>query len=379
MGTVAKKTERTMPITPAILTLNHALRAVLVVVLCLSLPLAAMAGPKFTLVVSGKITTVDAMQAPGGNLVSVRAVGELVKSVPGTTMSADKETGVVSITRNAPVLGATDAGNLLAGLKAGPLTFVVDGKIQKSTVKLSNGGVFLPVKDLKKLAESLGFAAELDAGASVLALTQKAAPASATPAAATPPAGGEERPSFGLNGTFMEGVASASGAAAGPVNTGDGSVCGYMDGMKTLWLATEPTSEERDTLKRLTTVFQAQSKKKQKGNPADLKLLETTLKGFDAKLQRRYAGTRDTPAPAGAEAWRNVSVEFLEKVDQVMRISFDLVRVMKLPKDKAEAEGQKPIKNAQRLQALNAEVQAIGARQVTETVEVRESNGCAPP
>lgn len=359
MGMVAKKTERTMPITPRIVTLNHALRAVVIAAFVVSLPLAAVAGPKFTLVVSGKITTVEAMQAPGGNLVSVRAVGELVKSVPGTVMSADKETGVVSITRNANAVGAPDGAKLLDGLKAGALTFVVDGKIQKSSVKLSNGGVFFPAKDLKKLAESLGFAAELDAGASVLALSQKAAPAAAT--AAAPPTGGDD----------------VSGSSR--VDTGDGSVCGYMDGMKTLWLATEPTGEERDTLKRLTTVFQAQSRKKEKGNPGDLKLLESTLKGFDAKLQRRFAGTRGTPAPPGAEDWRAVSVEFLEKVDEVMRISFDLVRVMKLPKDKAEAEGQKPIKNAKRLQALNVEIQAIGARQVTETVDVRASNGCSPP
>lgn len=337
------------------------------------MPAIVLAGPKFTLVVSGKITTVDALAAPGGNLVSVRAVGELVKSVPGATVSADKETGVVSISREGVAGGSADATALI-GFRAGALTFVVDGKILKSSVKLSNGGVYFPAKDLKKLAETLGFAAELDGGAAVLALTPKAAPASATVAAGS---GGQ--PSYGLDGTFMGGVAEAAGAAAGGVNTGDGSVCAYMDGMKTLWLATEPSSDERDTLKKLATVFQTQSKNKQKGNPADLKLLESTLRGFDSKLQRRLLGTRDTQAPAGAEPWRSVSVEFLEKVDQVMRISFDLVRVMKLPEDKQKAEGKKPVQNAERLHALNAEVQSIGTRQVTETVSVRESNGCSPP
>lgn len=386
MGTVAKKTERTMPITVRILPPRRPAASLLLLLACTFLGVvaapAAGRADGFTLVTGGKIVTVDVLPGTPRH-VSGQAIVELVRAAPGRSLAVEPGTGVLSIT--------ADGGTVAPRLEGFParttqMTVVVGGKIATSPVRVSKGVPYLPVRSLKVIAERIGFAAELDEKAGVMALTPPTAVAGGGTAgggaSAGAAAGATPRPSWGLNGTFMESV--SSGAAGGPATgfsggRGGGDVCGYMDRMKTLWVSTEPSYEEKETLKQLANLFQAQAKSKAQGNPADIKRLEAVLRSFDGKLQRRLGGTAGATAPAGAEAWHGASVEFLEKVDQVMRISFDLIRVMKLPKDEALKEGDKPKQNVDRLKRLNAEVQSIGTRQVQETHAVRAAHGCSPP
>ncbi len=347
MGTVAKTTERTMPTT---------IRRIALAALFLAWP--ALAAARFTVVVDGKIASVDAQ----GTLVSAKAVTELAK-LSGHGVSFDPAAGVVSVTKGG---GAVDDGfKSFAGTS---FTFVVDGKIVKAAGKSVGGVPFLASKDVEKIAKAMGFQAELDAAAGVLAATKPA------PAAAS---GGGTTASFGLDGSFLKSVGGASSAAAG-ASSGN-PVCAYMDDMRITWLATEPTPEEKNTFKNLAKVFDEKRRKKAKGTPEELKVLEDTLKGFNAKVQQRIQGTKDSTPPSGAEPWKSVSMEFLEKVDAVMRISLDLCRIYKLPKDKQDRELEKAKKYVDELPKLNSAVQSIGARQVEETIRVRDANGCSPP
>jgi hypothetical protein len=330
----------------------------------------ARAASRFTLVVDGKIVTVGALDAAGGRMPSLDALSELTKALPGASLSADAGSGVVSISR----AGAGGVAASLGGFKAGALTIVVDGKIQKSSCKTAAGAAYLPAKDLAKVAGALGFKADLDAGAGVLALGSPSAPAVA--AATAEPTG---RPAYGMNGTFMQSIAAGGGSSTAATSSGGGSVCTYMDQQKVIWLATEPSQDEKETFQRLASLWTEGQKNHAKGNPADLKLFEDTLRGFDSKVRQRLQGTKDSNPPAAAQAWKEVSLEFLENTEQIMTLALDLVRVEKEPDAQQRAEIDSFKNNIEKIKKLQVQNQSIGTNQVTETVRVRQDNGCAPP
>src|SRR5688500_653618 len=88
MGTVAKKTERTMPTT---------IRRIALGALLMISPLA-LAAARFTLVVDGKIASVESE----GSLVSAKAIAELAKQA-GSGLSFDAAAGVISIAKGPAV------------------------------------------------------------------------------------------------------------------------------------------------------------------------------------------------------------------------------------------------------------------------------------
>lgn len=341
---------------------------------------------KFTLVIGGKITSEPALQERGGILVSARAVSDLARAAGDVGLSADAEAAVVSITH-----GRGEIADAWRGWKGSAITFVIDGKITRVPAHASEGVPYLAPKDLKRIAESLGFSADLDAGAGVLALGRKSGerPVGGGEADSGASAPHEDaRPSYGMNGTFMQSIAGAAGSAghAHPVTAGGGSggdVCGYLDRMKDLWCETEPSAEEKSTMDRLARLFQENEKKVKKGqkvqgNPADLKALEDTLKSFDAKVRRRLEGTKDSHPPAGAQEWYDTSMEFLDDTEAVMKLSLELVNIYKQPpaKQKSKEEIQKMHK---RLKSLNQQVQGLGAKENELILEVRTANGCGGP
>ncbi|HVO30627.1 MAG TPA: hypothetical protein VMV18_07820 [bacterium] len=342
----------------------------------------AVAAAKFTLVLGGKITAEDALDDKSGKLVSIKAVIDLAKSAGNVSVTSDADAGVVSITHDS---GAVPEA--IAGWKAPGVTFVVDGKITKSSARVVSGVPYVGAKDLKKIAEALGYSADLDTGAGVLALTPKAAGGGSVAAGGGPEPAETKRPSYGLNGTFMQSIQQSSasaaqhGATAGhPAAGGGGNVCAYLDRMKAVWCDTEPSPEEKSTADRLAKLFQDNEKKvkagqKVQGNPADLKALEDLLKSFNEKVQRRIQGTKAEQPPAGAEEWYQTSVEFLDDVDQTMKLSFQLVDIYKTdPKKQPKKEDIQKLHK--RLQSLNQQVQAIGARENDIIVQVREAHGC---
>ena len=67
------------------------------------------------------------------------------------------------------------------------------------------------------------------------------------------------------------------------------------------------------------------------------------------------------------------------KVDDILKLSFDMIRVMKLPPDKQQAEADQLKKNIDRIKRMDTEQKALGTTQVDETYAVRERNGCTPP
>src|SRR5438309_4118705 len=127
MGIVAKKMERTMPTIPdRIRPLRRWAQALVLGALVGS----ASAASRYSLVIDGKIVSVDALDSKAGKLPSLDALAELAKALPGASLSADASAGVISISRAG---GGSIAS--LGGFKQGPLTIVVDGKIQKSSCK----------------------------------------------------------------------------------------------------------------------------------------------------------------------------------------------------------------------------------------------------
>lgn len=333
----------------------------------------ALAGGKFTLVIGGKITAVEALDA---KLVHARAVGEMAKA-GGFGLSLDAGTGIVSLTR-----GGGDVEEGWKGFKSG-VTFVVDGKIVKVVSKASAGAPYVSSNDLKKLAQLMGFEADLDG--TVLALTPDASGGSTTVATNS---GGGANGHKGVPGLpsgdaiggdiarlMSGGLGGTPATATAPAH--DGSVCGYMDSQRVLWSATEPNVFEKETFQRMADLWS--KKDKSKGNMADLELFERTLKGFHAKAQQRLKGTLESKPPAAAIPWYDASVNFLKKVDDILKLCFDMIRVMKLPEDKQKAEFEQLKKNIERIKKMDTEQKALGTTQVDETYRVREANGCSPP
>ena len=338
----------------------------------------ALAAPKFTLVIGGKITSEDALEDRGGRMVSAKAVADLARAAGGMSVAFDAEAGVVSITHDGGAVAEK-----LAGFKGAAITFVVDGKITRVPAKVGAEGVpYLAAKDLKKIAEALGYVADLDAAGSVLALTPKAAAATKTAAATTEPAATPEQ-SWGLNGTFMKSVAAGSSGAT--KTSGGGDVCSYLDGQKVVWLATEPSEEEKSAFKNLAAIFTANEKlakagkgKEIKVNKGDLQLLEKTLRSFSSKVDQRAAGTKNSNPPEGAKEWYSISVDFLDKVQAAMKLSMEIVNEYKLP-DAKQPKKEVFEKQHKRLQQLNTEIQAAGTQEVEIVTTVREGNDCGPP
>jgi len=315
-----------------------------------------MAAGKFTLVIGGKITSVET--TADGKMVHAKAVAEMAKAA-GFGLSLDAGTGIVSLTR-----GGADVDEAFRGFKSG-VTFVVDGKIVKVASKAVAGAPYIASADVKKLSELMGFEADLQG--SVLALSGGGGGAA--------PAG-----SGGMNTDLMKIVAGATGQTGltGGAPAHNGTVCGYMDSQKVLWLSTEPSALEKETFQKLADLWSDKANKG-KGNRGDLELFEKTLKGFHAKATTRLNGTRDSNPPAPARPWQEVSVTYLQKVDQILKLSFDMIRVMKLPEDKQKAEFEQLKKNIEIIKKMDTEQKAIGTTQVEETYAVREKNGCSPP
>lgn len=329
----------------------------------------ALAAGKFTVVIGGKITSVETVDGAGGKMVHAKALGDMARA-SGFGLSLDAGTGIISLTR-----GGADVDDAFRGFKTG-VTFVIDGKIVKVSSKSVAGMPYIGAQDLKKVSELMGFEADLEGA--VLALTPSAAPANNTGGAAALPGGG-------MNSDFMKLVQGASGqtgltggAASYTAPAHDGSVCGYMDSQKVLWLSTEPNALEKETFQKLADKWTDKANKG-KGNRGDLELFEKTLKGFHGKATARLTGTRDSNPPAPARAWYDASVTYLVKVDEILKLSFDMIRVMKLPEDKQKAEFEQLKKNIDRIKKMDTEQKAIGTTQVEETYAVRERNGCSPP
>lgn len=338
----------------------------------------ALAAPKFTLVIGGKITSEDALEDKGGRMVSAKAVADLARAAGGMSVAFDAEAGVVSITHDGGAVAEK-----LSGFKGAAITFVVDGKITRVPAKVGAEGVpYLAAKDLKKIAETLGYVADLDAAGSVLALTPKREAAAETATVATEAAATPEQ-SWGLNGTFMKSVAAGSSGAT--KTSGGGDVCSYLDGQKVVWLATEPSDEEKSAFKNLAAIFTANEKlakagkgKEIKVNKGDLQLLEKTLKSFSSKVDQRTAGTKNSNPPEGAKEWYSISVDFLDKVQAAMKLSMEIVNEYKLP-DAKQPKKEVFEKQHKRLQQLNTEIQAAGTQEVEIVTTVREGHDCGPP
>lgn len=337
----------------------------------------ALAAGKFTLVIGGKITSVETVVGPKGvKMVHARAVAELARA-SGFGLSLDAGSGIVSLTR-----GGGDVEGAFRGFKSG-VTFVVDGKIVKVASKAAGGAPYVAAKDLKKVAELMGFEADLEG--TVLALTPAAGAGGSGTAVASGGAGHDPIPGLpggGLGSDFMNVVKNAAGGtgiAGSPYSapSHDGSVCGYMDSQRELWTATEPNAFEKQTFQRLADLWS--KKDGPAGNPADLQLFERTLKGFHQKAQARLKGTRDSNPPMPARPWYDASVTYLVKVDDILKLCFDMIRVMKLPEDKQKAEFEQLKKNIDRIKRMDTEQKALGTVQVDETYGVRERNGCTPP
>lgn len=369
-----------MPITRTRIRVPRtALQALAVTLLLASGGLAWAAGGKFTIVIGGKIRSVEAVDGgPAGKMVHARAVGELAR-VAGWGMSFDAGSGVVSVTR-----GENAVDDAFRGFK-GSVTFVVDGKITRVASKIVAGVPYVAGKDVKKIAETMGFEADLDAGAGVLALTGGGGSRSV---------GSADADGRGVTGRGGAGLADdpivraitgglragADGASVPPVGAPphDGSVCGYLDSQKALWLSTEPSREEKERIKRLADYFE-ETKNQPGGNPADLDELERVLRGFDAKVQRRLSGTRDSNPPAAAAEWQRGAVRFVSKTSEVLALSFDLIRVMRLPPDRQKNELEAFKKGVDKIKRLDNEHKALGTEANDLIFAVRGRNRCGPP
>jgi hypothetical protein len=324
-------------------------------------------------VIGGKISSVETVDGPGGaKMVHAKAVADMARA-SGFGLSLDAGSGIISLTRGG---GEVDDG--FRGFKGG-VTFVIDGKIVKVASKAAAGAPYIGSKDLRKIAESMGFEADLDG--TVLALTLAAG---SNPAVAN--AGGNTGipglPGGGVDNDFMnivQGAAGGTGLAGSPYQAPrhDGSVCGYMDSQRVLWGSTEPNVFEKETFQRLADLWS--KKDGPAGNPADLQLFEKTLKGFHQKAQARLKGTKESTPPLAARPWYDASVTYLVKVDDILKLTFDMIRVMKLPEDKQKAEFEQLKKNMERIKRMDVEQKALGTTQVDETYGVRERNGCSPP
>lgn len=330
-----------------------------------------LAAGKFTVVIGGKITSVETVDGPGGKMVHARAVAEMAKA-SGYGLSLDAGSGILSLTR-----GGGDVDDAFRGFKGG-VTFVVDGKIVKVASKAAAGAPYVGAKDLKKVAELLGFEADLEG--TVLGLTLAAGSGTAVASGGNNAVPG--LPGNGIGGDFMnivQGAAGGTGLAGSPYNAPahDGSVCGYMDSQRVLWTSTEPNVFEKETFQRLADLWS--KKDGPAGNPADLQLFEKTLKGFHQKAQARLKGTKESMPPLPARPWYDASVTYLVKVDDILKLCFDMIRVMKLPEDKQKAEFEQLKKNIDRIKRMDVEQKALGTTQVDETYGVRERNGCSPP
>lgn len=365
-----------MPITRTRIRVPRtALQALAAAFVLASAGLAAAAGGKFTLVIGGKIRSVEAVDGgKAGKMVHGRAVGEMARAA-GFGMSFDAASGVISVDR-----GEKKVDDALKGFK-GSVTFVVDGKITKVGSKVVAGAPYVAAKDLKKIAEALGFAADLDTGAGVLALTGGGGGGIAAGGPRTGGASGSTR--GGPDDDLMRIVSGAAGAGL-PAAAGegapphDGSVCGYLDSQKVLWLSTEPSWDEKERIKKLADYFE-KTKNQPGGNPADLDELERVLRGFDAKVQRRLTGTRDSRPPAPAAEWQRGAVRFLGKTSEILALSFDLIRVMRLPRDQQEKEIESFKKGVDKIKKLDKEHLALGTEINDLIVSVRNRNRCGPP
>jgi hypothetical protein len=163
-------------------------------------------------------------------------------------------------------------------------------------------------------------------------------------------------------------VVMTGGGTAGAA--GDPAVCGYMDRLKAVWNSTEPSAQEKTAVRTASERFQNGSRDRR-----ELDALDRTLASFAGKVQRRINGTRALAAPVPAAEVRRLGLDFLDKVDEAVRLSRKLIAEMNTPApDEDLAE-----RTVDRLQWLDAAVQRVGTLFNREVVRVRGRFGCGPP
>ena len=291
----------------------------------------------FTLVTGGEIQSVKSVGTGSTLRVSAEAVVHMA-SASGMAVRADGEAGVISVSHGPPT------SPRLSGFSGSQVVFVIDGTIVSSPSRAVNGVPYVPPTSLQRVAEKMGFQASLDTKAKVLALS-----------------GG-----------------SASGQTDGPQAETQrfDDVCAYMDALKKVWDSTEPSISEKATFRRLANDFQAMNTGAMKRDRSQVDVLVQTLESFGKKVDQRESQTASlTPPPAGAEVQR-IGLEFLGRVQDVLRDSKWLTDEMNPDSDATKEEVEAVIA---KLEQADRDVQKIGARFNREVVRVRGSNGCGPP
>jgi hypothetical protein len=308
----------------------------------------------FTIVADGQIISVPT----SGQSISGQAIVELAQ-IQGAQVTADPEAGVVSVTSSGKGVAR------LSGFKSRQLVVVVDGKIQKVSTRLVGGVPYISAADLQAIATSLGFQAQLDAKARVLALK------ALRKAPEEPAATGGVPDRHGLLRALQ-----AEGGGSAPAEAAPGDVCGYMDQLKQLWDGTEPSPSEKATFRRLANDFQAMEAGTLEKDPAQLDVLRKTLTGFAAKVSRRVQGTQQLPAPSSAQGVKRLGTAFLGKVQTTVKRGQWLLDQIG-PDSEMTREDVDSI--AQELRGLDSEVQRLGRQFNQEVLLVRGRHGCGPP
>jgi hypothetical protein len=147
-------------------------------------------------------------------------------------------------------------------------------------------------------------------------------------------------------------------------------ICGYMDRLKSVWNSTEPTAQEKAALRRSSERFQAGT-----GDRRELDALDRALASFAGKVRHRISGTRALTAPVPAAEVRRLGLDFLDKVDEAVRLSRRLIAEMNAPAPDEDLAAR----SVERLQWLDAAVQRVGTLFNREVVRVRGRFGCGPP
>lgn len=146
--------------------------------------------------------------------------------------------------------------------------------------------------------------------------------------------------------------------------------CAYMDRLKRVWDATEPSAYEKRTLRQLASQFQESTVER-----PELGTLDVVLAGFAKKVDRRAAGTRAAQPTAAAREVRHLGLEFLARVDETLRLSRRLIQQMR----SAVPDAALIERGIRRLQELDNEVRLLGGRFNQEVVQVRNTYRCGPP
>jgi hypothetical protein len=146
--------------------------------------------------------------------------------------------------------------------------------------------------------------------------------------------------------------------------------CAYMDRLKRVWDATEPSTYETRTLRQLASQFQEGTVER-----PELATLDAVLAGFAKKVDRRTGGTRAAQPPAAARNVHRLGLEFLARVDETVRLSRRLVQEMR----SATPDAALIERGRDRLQRLDREVRRLGGLFNSEVVRIRNTYRCGPP